>query len=269
MKNVQRWALSISYDGHPYRGFQYQNPELPTVQVYLERALAFVANHPVGVTCAGRTDAGVHASAQIVHFDTKAERPADSWVFGSNSNLPSDITVLWAHPVPQDFHARYSAYQRTYRYVIYNNPKIRHSILRRAVTWHSRRLDVERMQEAAQALIGTHDFSSFRGSDCQAKTPVRNIKSIAVKKYLNFIVVEVKANAFLHHMVRNIVGTLYPIGSGLRPVEWMAEVLDAKDRGLAGVTAAPNGLYLVNVAYEDHWGLPEVHSGPIFLPENF
>jgi tRNA pseudouridine38-40 synthase len=269
VSRLQRWALCVSYDGYPYHGFQCQNAHsLPTIQTHLERALSCVANHSIGVTCAGRTDSGVHASAQIIHFDTTSDRSSESWVLGTNGNLPSDISVAWAKEVDHDFHARYKALERTYRYVIYNNT-VRHSLLRRAVTWHNRALDIVKMQQGADFLIGKHDFSSFRGSNCQADSPIREIHSIKIVKYLNFIILEVKANAFLHHMVRNIVGALYPVGSGLRPAEWINEVLHARDRKLSGVTAAPNGLYLVHVKYDPSWGLPEVIPGPLFLPPSF
>jgi tRNA pseudouridine38-40 synthase len=259
----ERIALAIRYDGARYHGWQAQHG-LPTVQGAVEKAISSVANHGIHVVCAGRTDAGVHASAQIAHFDTSSERSDKSWVFGANSNLPSDISVLWAKPVERDFHARFSATARTYRYLIYNHP-VRPGILRHAVGWHHKHLDEKLMQEAGQHLFGQHDFSSFRGSGCEAKTPNRNLSCLSVKRRGRMLIIEVKANAFLLHMVRNLVGVLITIGSGSKPPIWAKEVLEARDRCAGAMTIAPNGLYLVVVDYPQSYALPESPVGPFFL----
>lgn len=260
----QRIALGIRYDGSAYHGWQVQE-DLLTVQFELERALSRVANHPVNVVCAGRTDAGVHATSQIIHFDTDAERQDHSWVFGANANLPADIRVLWAKPVSLDFHARFSATARRYRYLLYNY-NVRPGILRHFVGWYHKPLDEGLMQSAANYLIGEHDFSAYRGAGCQAKHPVRTLQEISIKRQRHLLVIEVQANAFLLHMVRNIVGTLIKIGCGEAPPEWAREVLESRDRQQGGVTIAPNGLYLVSVNYPDEYQLPETPIGPFFLP---
>lgn len=264
MREVKRFAACIQYDGHAYHGFQCQNHGLPTVQLHLEKAFSQVAGESVGIVCAGRTDAGVHASMQVIHFDTHAIRTERAWQFGANANLPRDISVKWVKPVDIEFHARFKAKARSYRYIIYNSP-VRHAILRHAVTWHHYPLDEKRMHEACQTLLGEHDFSAFRSSNCQASSPVRTIHAISVSRHKDFVVLEVTANAFLHHMVRNIVGTLYPIGAQLQPVAWMEEVLEQKNRSKAGVTAAPFGLYLSHVVYDDSWQLPSMPKGPFFI----
>ena len=261
---MQRIALGLRYDGSDYHGWQVQG-ELTTVQRSVEKALSAVANHSVSITCAGRTDAGVHASAQIVHFDTQAHRSDYSWVFGTNSNLSHDISVLWAKPVSDEFHARYSAMARRYRYIIYNYD-VRPGILRKSVGWHYRPLDEKLMQAAAQHLLGEHDFSSFRGADCQAKSPVRTIHQIEIFRIRRMVVIEVQANAFLLHMVRNIAGALVAIGSGEQPPQWAKNVLEARDRRQAGVTISPHGLYLVEVNYPPEFKLPRTPLGPFFLP---
>jgi len=261
---IKRIALGIRYDGSPYHGWQSQD-NLSTVQEQLERALSRVANHTVTVTCAGRTDAGVHATSQIVHFNTDADRSEESWVFGANSNMPMDIRVLWAKPVSHDFHARFSATARRYRYLLLNQ-KIRPGILRNFVGWCRRPLDETRMQKAANYLLGENDFSAFRGSGCQAKSPVRTIKHFSIQRQRSLLILEIEANAFLLHMVRNIAGSLIAVGSGDKPSEWMKEVLESRDRREGGVTIAPNGLYLVSVAYPQEFELPETPVGPFFLP---
>ncbi|MBW5802430.1 tRNA pseudouridine(38-40) synthase TruA [Coxiella endosymbiont of Ornithodoros amblus] len=262
---MARIALGIRYDGSAYHGWQVQEA-LKTVQGKVEKALSAVANHPVFVTCAGRTDAGVHATAQVVHFDTTAYRSDHAWVFGANSNLPHDISVLWAKEVDEDFHARYSAIARRYRYIIYNH-EIRPAILRKAIGWHYyRSLDEKRMQAGAQYLIGEHDFSSFQGAGCQSRTPMRKILQIEIYRIRRMVVIEVQANAFLLHMVRNIAGVLMAIGSGEKHPDWARTVLKAKDRQLGGVTVPPNGLYLVEVDYPSHFKLPRTPLGPFFYP---
>jgi tRNA pseudouridine38-40 synthase len=261
---IKRIALGVRYDGASYRGWQVQNELLPTVQGRLERALARVADHPVTTVCAGRTDAGVHATSQVVHFDTSVDRRDYSWVFGVNSNLPSDISILWAKQVDVDFHARYSACARTYRYIIYNHP-IKPAILRHGVGWYHKALDADAMHEAAQCLIGEHDFTSFRGSGCQSNTAIRNIHSVDISRRGRMVMIEITANAFLLHMVRNIVGSLVAIGSDQQPIAWLQQVLDGCDRKAAGVTISPAGLYLVKVNYPDTFRLPEMPIGPYFL----
>ena len=261
---IKRLSLGIRYDGSAYHGWQCQN-DLSTVQEQLERALSRVANHNITVTCAGRTDAGVHATAQVVHFNTEADREDRSWVFGANSNLPADIRVLWAKEVSHDFHARFSATARRYRYLLYNH-EIRPGILRHFVGWCHRPLDEEKMQEAASHLLGEHDFSAFRGSGCQAKHPIRTMKAFSIERQRRLIILEVEANAFLLHMVRNIAGSLIAVGSGDRSPEWMKEVLESRDRRQGGVTISPNGLYLVSVEYPQEFQLPENPVGPFFLP---
>lgn len=260
---LHRTALCVRYDGSAYHGWQIQKG-LVTLQSTLERALSSVADHPVNVICAGRTDAGVHATGQVVHFDTEAVRSDHAWQFGANSNLPADISVVWAQQVPHDFHARFSAISRRYRYVLYNS-EVRPAILRQAVGWWYRELDEERMQQAANALIGTHDFSSFRGAGCQSHSPVRNILQLEVRRVRHMIIIDVLGNAFLLHMVRNIAGVLVAVGSGDRSPEWVQEVLQARDRTQAGITISPAGLYLVDVEYAADFGLPRIPLGPFFL----
>lgn len=261
---VKRIALGIRYDGAQYHGWQTQD-NLPTVQSKVELALSCVANQPISVTCAGRTDAGVHATAQVVHFDSDAERSEYSWVFGANSNLPPDICVTWAKVVDRDFHARFSAVSRRYRYVIFNH-EVRPGILKNAVGWFHKPLDDMLMQEAAKYLLGEHDFSAYRGSSCQARSPIRRITNIDIRRQRRMIIVEVEANAFLLHMIRNIGGVLTAIGAGDKPPIWAKQVLDSKDRQQAGVTISPNGLYLVDVEYPAVFELPKNPIGPFFLP---
>lgn len=260
---MQRIALALRYDGSAYHGWQIQTG-LRTVQGQVEKALSFVAHHSVTIYCAGRTDAGVHACAQVVHFDTTSERSLEAWVFGTNSNLPGDISIIWAQNVSDTFHARYSAYARCYRYIIYNN-KIRPGILRKQVGWYYRPLNEKDMQKAALYLLGEHDFSSFQGSDCQSKTPIREIFAIKIFRVGELVVLDVRANAFLLHMVRNIVGVLVVIGSGEKEPEWAKEVLLAKNRAAAAVTFEPNGLYLIGVDYPAAFDLPNTEMKPFFL----
>ena len=249
-----RIALGLEYDGSAFAGWQSQ-VNARGVQQAVEEALAVVADHAVEVMAAGRTDAGVHAAMQVVHFDTTAVRSERGWVLGATTNLPPQVTVLWAREVPEGFHARYSAYARKYRYVILNRPQ-RPSLAADRVSWVREPLDEQRMHVAAQQLIGEHDFSSFRAAECQARTPMRNVHEISVQRYGEVLVLTVMANAFLHHMVRNIAGVLIAIGSGDRPVEWAAEVLAARDRKLGGVTAVAGGLYLAGIRYAPALQLP-------------
>jgi tRNA pseudouridine38-40 synthase len=257
-----RIALGIEYDGSQFHGWQKQ-PNCRTVQNVLEAVLSRIANQPVHVVCAGRTDTGVSAVGQVVHFDTSAKRNIRAWVYGSNSDLPQDVCVRWAQPVPDDFSARYSAMTRSYRYLIYNNP-IRPSLLCRQVTWQYRPLDVEKMAQAAKVLEGEHDFSSFRAIECQAKSPVRNIKSLTVTRRDDLVIIDITANAFLHHMVRNIAGVLMTIGHGKRPVDWIDHVLAAQDRTQGAETAPAYGLQLQHVTYPDEFKLPNTSSSAFF-----
>lgn len=268
---VFRIALGVEYKGSRYRGWQRQEAGVPTVQGMLEKALSQVAAEPVDLMCAGRTDAGVHASGQVVHFDTSVERPLKAWVMGSNANLPGDISVTWAKVMPADFHARFKACARRYRYVIYNDP-VRPAHLAEEVTWNHRPLDIARMREAARHLVGTHDFTSFRAVQCQAKSPIKTVHHLELIEHGRFIVIDVRANAFLHHMVRNFAGVLMAIGAGERDPEWVQEALHARDRRASGVTAHPYGLYLVQVEYPPEFELPERYLGPHFLsalPQGF
>lgn len=259
-----RVALGVEYKGSRYSGWQRQLTGVKTVQEELEKALSKVANAPVSLQCAGRTDAGVHACGQVVHFDTTVDRSLKAWVMGANINLPHDISVSWARVMPAHFHARFKAIARRYRYVIYND-QIRPAHLNEEITWNHRPLDAERMAEAAQYLIGTHDFSAFRAGQCQAKSPIKKMHHLRVTRHGKMIVLDIRANAFLHHMVRNIAGVLMTIGAGERPVEWMKEVLESLERRSGGVTAHPYGLYLVQVEYHDEFPLPERFIGPHFL----
>jgi tRNA pseudouridine38-40 synthase len=221
----------------------------------LERALSFVAAQPIEVTCAGRTDAGVHGRCQVVHFDTEVQRDLRSWVLGGCSNLPSSVAVLWAQPVDQAFHARFSARSRRYRYRILNR-QVRGALEARYVTWERLPLDATRMHDAAQALMGEHDFSAFRAISCQAAHARREVRAISVRREDEQVIVEIEANAFLHHMVRNIVGSLLPIGRGEQSVSWMRELLAGRSREVAGPTALASGLTFIGPRYEAHWGLP-------------
>lgn len=260
-----RVALRIEYDGSAFHGWQAQpHLQCATVQETLEQALSQVGNKPIRTHCAGRTDTGVHGFGQIVHFDDVAGRSPKAWVMGTNSLLPSSVRVHWAVPVVPDFHARFSAYARRYRYVIANTA-IRPAHLDGKVSCFRRPLDVERMTDAAQALIGEHDFSAFRAAHCQANSPMREILQLSVSRWGDFVIVDIMANAFLHHMVRNIVGSLQMIGAGLRPVGWLHELLLGRDRAAAADTASGAGLYLVAVYYPERFELPPIPEGPAFL----
>jgi tRNA pseudouridine38-40 synthase len=249
-----RIALGIEYDGTDFFGWQRLSHGA-SVQGTLERALSFVAAEPIEVTCAGRTDAGVHGRCQVIHFNTEVQRDLRGWVLGTCSNLPSSVAVLWAQPVPDDFHARFSARSRRYRYTILNRG-VRPALDARYVTWERHPLDAERMRVAAQALIGEHDFSAFRAISCQAAHARREVKALKVWRDEEHVVVEIEANAFLHHMVRNIVGSLLPVGRGEQPVEWVQSLLAGRSREVAGPTAAASGLTFIGPRYERHWNLP-------------
>jgi len=249
-----RIALGVEYDGSAFHGWQIQ-PQGNTVQAALQAALAQIAGHPVVVVCAGRTDAGVHATGQVVHFEAPANRPLTAWVRGVNSFLPPTVSVRWAHPVAENFHARFSAYGRCYRYLLLNRPQ-RPGVGYGRVGWYHHSLDVAVMQQAAVQLVGEHDFSSFRAADCQAKTPIKLMRRAEVRQVGELIVFDFEASAFLHHMVRNLVGSLVYIGQGKHSPEWIRLLLEGADRRLAAPTFSAAGLYLVGVNYESHWGLP-------------
>lgn len=250
-----RLAVGIEYDGSEFNGWQFQDNGV-SVQEKVEHALSHVANHPVRVVCAGRTDTGVHALGQVVHFDTLSQRNERSWVHGCNANLPKSVAVIWAREVDEEFHARFSAQKRRYRYVIFNR-HVRPTFLTYRVTWDHRPLDVERMAQAAGYLVGEHDFNAYRASACQAKSPVRTVHHMSVIRKDDLIIIDIVANAFLHHMVRNIAGVLMAIGSGEQPVTWSKQVLESRERQLGGVTAPPYGLYLVDVEYGLKFDLPK------------
>jgi len=249
-----RIALGIEYDGSRFLGWQTQ-PGGGTVQDALEAALSAIADAPVGVTCAGRTDRGVHARAQVVHFDTDAERPDSAWVRGVNAMLPEAMAVLWSQNVSPDFHARYAARSRTYRYVLVNRP-VRPALAARYAGWHHAPLEVEPMRQAASQLLGEHDFSAFRAAECQAKSPVRTLHAIDIERDGERIEFRLRANAWLQHMVRNIVGTLVYIGKGKHPPQWAGKLLESRDRARAAPTFGPEGLYLEAVEYETRWNIP-------------
>jgi tRNA pseudouridine38-40 synthase len=259
-----RIALGISYDGSGFEGWQSQ-PSGNTVQDRLEAALGRIAQAPVRISAAGRTDAGVHALGQVAHFDTDAARPDSAWVRGTNASLADAIAVQWAVPVADGFHARYSALARRYVYVLYNHP-VRPSLWAAKAGWFHAPLEPEPMQAAARALIGRHDFSAFRSSECQAKTPVRTITALSIRRSGPYVLFDIAADAFLHHMVRNIVGCLVYVGSGRQLPEWLPAVLQSRDRRNAAPTFPASGLYLVEVAYESRWRLPGFPSMMPFLP---
>ncbi|MES9962293.1 MAG: tRNA pseudouridine(38-40) synthase TruA [Candidatus Sedimenticola sp. 20ELBAFRAG] len=250
-----RLAMGVEYDGSRYHGWQIQDG-VDSVQQQLEQAVSKVADHPVSVQCAGRTDTGVHGIGQVVHFDTEAVRTERNWLLGTNVNLPFDINVNWVKPVPDEFHARFSATDRSYRYVILNR-RSRSAIWRDRSVWIHHELDEGLMAEAAGHLVGTHDFSSYRALGCQAKSPVRTISRLDVSRQQDRVIIDITANAFLHHMVRNIAGVLITIGKGERTTGWSREVLEYRDRTLGGVTAQPQGLFLMHVGYPEQYELPD------------
>ncbi|MFY9315679.1 MAG: tRNA pseudouridine(38-40) synthase TruA [Burkholderiales bacterium] len=262
--SINRIALGIEYDGSRFLGWQTQTGG-GTVQDALEAALAGIADAPVTVTCAGRTDRGVHAREQVVHFDSAAERPDSAWVRGVNALLPEAVAVLWARRVAGDFHARYSAVARSYRYVLLNRP-VRPALAARYAGWYHAPLEVEAMRAAATHLVGEHDFSAFRSAECQAKSPVRTLHAIGIERAGERVDFTLRANAWLQHMVRNIVGTLVYVGAGKQPPQWMRQVLESRDRARAAPTIAAEGLYLEAVAYEAKWGLPAARLEASPLP---
>jgi tRNA pseudouridine38-40 synthase len=263
---VTRIVLGVQYIGTGWNGYQKQ-PERNTVQDRLEMALEKFACTPLATTCAGRTDTGVHAIEQVVHFDTDLVRPTQAWVRGVNTFLPDSIVVRWAKEVPLgedglEFHARFSARSRTYHYVLYNHPTPS-ALLSNRAGWMFRPLDVERMIDAARHLIGTHDFSAFRASSCQAKTPVKDMHEVRIERHGDIIVFTLRASAFLHHMVRNIVGSLVYVGLGRQEPDWMREVLESRSRDVAAPTFMPDGLYFAKIEYDPSWKLPQEAVAPL------
>ena len=261
-----RIALGVEYDGSPFCGWQSQ-ADGQTVQDTLQYALSKIAGdqpaeEKVSVIAAGRTDTGVHALEQVIHFDTQAERPLSAWVRGVNALLPDSIAVRWAHPVPDEFHARFSAHGRSYRYLLLNR-SVRPAIQAGKVGWFHAPLDVTAMQTAAQCLLGEHDFSAFRASQCQAKSPVKHLYQLDIRRQGEMLIFDVSANAFLHHMVRNMVGCLVYVGKGKYPPAWLGEVLAGRERSFAAPTFAPDGLYLRSIQYEAKWGLPQMESDAV------
>ena len=261
---MPRTALVVSYNGHAYHGWQYQGETIPSVQRELTRAVAAVADTDVTLYCAGRTDTGVHATKQVVHFDCPVSRPSKAWTMGCNAHLPDDISVDWAGPVADTFDARRTAFARQYHYLIFNR-RVRSALMPEYLTREHRALDESRMHEAAQMLLGENDFSSFRAANCQSVSPMRFLSRIEVTRHDELVMIDVTANAFLHHMVRNIAGVLMDVGAGDRPVNWVGELLAARDRTQGGITAPPNGLFLVDVHYPNEAGIPPGPCLPHFL----
>ena len=259
-----RWALGISYLGQAYDGWQSQ-PSGRTVQDQLEAALSRFAAQPVATVCAGRTDAGVHGLMQVVHFDTVVDREAFSWVRGTNTFLPPDIAVQWAVPVPDSFHSRASALARRYAYVLLESP-VRPSVEAGRAGWVFRALDETALRDAAARLLGEHDFTSFRASGCQARSPVKTLRRIDISRRGPYWRFEFEANAFLHHMIRNIMGCLLVVGQGQQPPAWIDQVLAARSRDAAAPTFSPDGLYFLGPVYEAHWGLPAGTPAYDWLP---
>jgi len=243
-------ALGVEYLGTDFHGWQLQKSGIRTVQQVVEDALSSIADKPIRVFCSGRTDAGVHAIEQVIHFETNVIREDKAWLFGGNVNLPHDVNFKWVKQVNDDFHARFNAYARQYHYKIHNTP-VRSALVAAHTLWEPRTLNIAAMSTAAEYLLGKHNFSCFRGSLCQAKSPIKTIEFIRLTQTNNEILLDIKANAFLHHMVRNIIGTLLKVGRGEKPIEWVKEVLDSQDRKQAGATAEPQGLYFVKAFYEN------------------
>ena len=253
-----RIALGVEYDGSPFFGWQSQAGGR-TVQDALQTALSSIACEPISVIAAGRTDSGVHAVEQVIHFDTSTERPISAWVRSVNALLPSSISVLWAHPVPDEFHARFAAQARSYYYVLINRP-VRSALYQGKAGWFHAPLAVEQMTKAAEYLLGQHDFSAFRASECQAKSPIKNLAKMEIQQHGDVLIFYLTADAFLQHMVRNIVGSLVYVGKGKHPPQWMGEVLESRNRNFAAPTFAPDGLYLLHIQYEAKWALPQKMS---------
>ena len=260
---MAKYAVGIEYAGNAYSGWQKQNHS-SSIQQHLEAAIGYVANHPVRLICAGRTDAGVHAIEQVAHFETGALRGNRAWILGSNCRLPRDIRVKWVVPVDESFHARFSAVARSYRYIILNSG-VPSALFHDKVSWEYKPLNADKMHQASQVLIGKHDFSAFRAVGCQSKSSTRNIHQIGLTQQGDLIFLDIKANAFLYHMVRNIAGSLMAVGSGARTREWFADVFSSKDRNRADVTAAAGGLYFVRAYYPDQFKLPIEGKKPVLF----
>ncbi len=260
---MHKLALGIEYDGSSYCGWQRQSHS-PSVQAELEQALSFVASKPVALICAGRTDTAVHACEQIAHFETEIDRSNRSWLLGANCRLPKDIRIVWIQPVQLSFHARFSAIARSYRYIIQNSA-VPSALFHDKVCWEHRKLDDKLMHDAAQQLIGKHDFNAFRAAGCQAKSPVRTIEYLNIFRQGEFIYIDIKANAFLHHMVRNLAGSLMSIGMGDHDVGWLLQVLKSKNRCLAAKTASAAGLYFVRAFYPAEFVLQQVQRKPVLF----
>lgn len=260
----RRVAAVVEYDGSDFAGWQSQS-HAASIQDAVQQALGFVAGHAVEVSCAGRTDSGVHALAQVVHFDTGAVRTPREWVLGANTRLPPTIALQWAGEVAADFHARHSALRREYRYCILSRSS-RSALQRQRATWIHRGIDLQAMQSAADVLLGEHDFSAFRAAECQSKTPVRRIESLRLSRSGDYVWAGVVANAFLHHMVRNIVGTLLNVQSAADPAAAMRAILESRDRRRAGMTAPPEGLYLWHISYAERHGIPAAEGGLLLRP---
>jgi len=259
-------ALGVEYMGTNFHGWQLQKSGIRTVQQVVEKALSKIANQPVRVFCSGRTDAGVHAVEQVIHFETDVIREDKAWLFGGNVNLPYDVNFTWVKRVDDSFHARFNAFARRYHYKIHNT-RVRSAIIGRHSLWEPRELSLDAMNEAAQYLLGQHDFSAFRGSLCQAKSPIKTIEFIHLSKEGSNVLLDIKANAFLHHMVRNITGCLMDIGLHKHQPVWLKELLDLKERAKASATAKAAGLYLVDVDYPEQFNIPKTPLGPLFLPD--
>ncbi len=258
-----KYAVGVEYSGTAYCGWQRQ-PHCESVQQNLESALGFVADQPIDLVCAGRTDAGVHAIEQVAHFNTDVERSERAWVLGANCRLPRDIRLKWALPVEDDFHARFSARSRAYRYIIFNSA-VPSAIFHDRTSWEFRPLDHDLMHDCAQVLVGEHDFSSFRAIGCQAKSAHRKVHEISVSREGEIVYLDIRANAFLYHMVRNIAGSLITVGKGEQDITWFARVFKARDRNLADVTAPAAGLYFLQALYEEQYKLPTIAKKPVLF----
>ena len=260
---MMKYAIGVEYCGAAYCGWQRQS-HCDSIQKNVEAALGFVANLPIELVCAGRTDTGVHAIQQVAHFETTAERGQRAWVMGSNCRLPSDIRLKWAVPVDEEFHARFSARSRAYRYIIFNS-SVPSAIFHDRSSWEYQPLDHTVMHDCAQILLGEHDFSSFRAAGCQAKSSSRNVEEISVTRQGEMIFMDIRANAFLYHMVRNIAGSLIAVGKGEQNAAWFAEVFKAQDRKLAAKTAVAAGLYFVQARYDEQYKLPVMVKNPVLF----
>lgn len=262
-EGVHRYALGIEYDGRNYCGWQFQDHS-PSVQEAVEKALSQVADEPVRVACAGRTDTGVHATGQVVHFDSGVKRTARQWRLGANANLPADIAIQWLQPVSAQFHARFSALSRRYLYLLANT-KERPALLSRQVSWYRQDFDISAMRDCLELFCGEQDFSSFRAGKCQAHSPIRRIDQIRLLERGHWLALDIEANGFLHHMVRNIMGALIAVGEGDLGKSKLAEILALKNRKLAPATASPDGLYLIDISYPPEFELPKTEPWPLQL----